>query len=402
MFEKSVRISTEKEIETYNDGASPTSESGSSTTAIPSPTTPTQLPQCLRAKDPAKDLEHPLHGWPELARLIAKKPDFEAFQSFKDLNIKSLLYYQAELDQLREDLHRVEWGDYREGHNFGKHVGSLLVRKDSEDKKERKQIDLVIKIRGVLKEYNDAVLQYAQISALPKAHRLNVDSLRTWLSHSSGGNIQIQGHGAHTWGHLTQKEPKKPPLKHHFLSLLRSLVWTKKSEKDELDLMVPCAGREVDGLTRWVANEFVPFWQNLKDAYGKRNDPVSELPVVEPPQQEPAEEDIHEVDEIEISKTLNTYTEDRILRFTSSVATVIACLFPTVAISVLAKLHETAELLGLIAVFTAIFAIGLMFLTGSGTSRVEIFTATAAFSAVLVVFVQNQNGGSYNGNGNQD
>jgi hypothetical protein len=41
-------------------------------------------------------------------------------------------------------------------------------------------------------------------------------------------------------------------------------------------------------------------------------------------------------------------------------------------------MHTTAELLGFIALFTAIFAIGLMVLTDSGTSRTEIFTATAA------------------------
>jgi len=38
-----------------------------------------------------------------------------------------------------------------------------------------------------------------------------------------------------------------------------------------------------------------------------------------------------------------------------------------------------------------LFAIGLMGLT-TDTSRVQIFTATAAFSAVLVVFVQKQQG----------
>jgi len=71
------------------------------------------------------------------------------------------------------------------------------------------------------------------------------------------------------------------------------------------------------------------------------------------------------------------------------VATIIACLLPTVAITVLSKIHETGQRLGAIAGFTALFAAGLMCLTKAGTSRVEIFTATAAFSAVMVVFVQN-------------
>jgi len=77
------------------------------------------------------------------------------------------------------------------------------------------------------------------------------------------------------------------------------------------------------------------------------------------------------------------------LRISSTITTVVACLLPTVAISVLAELHTMGQTLGAIAGFTALFALGLSWLTG-GTSRVEIFTATAAFSAVMVVFVQNQ------------
>lgn len=76
--------------------------------------------------------------------------------------------------------------------------------------------------------------------------------------------------------------------------------------------------------------------------------------------------------------TIEIYREGRILRFTSFITTIVACLLPTVAIAVLAQLHTTAQLLGLIAVFTAVFAGGLMLLVDSGTSRVEIFTATAA------------------------
>jgi len=81
------------------------------------------------------------------------------------------------------------------------------------------------------------------------------------------------------------------------------------------------------------------------------------------------------------------------IRFTNHVATVIACLFPIIGIVVLSKIHTQAKILGFIALFTAVFAIGLMILTDSKTSRTDIFTATAAFAAVLVVFVQNQSPG---------
>jgi len=76
--------------------------------------------------------------------------------------------------------------------------------------------------------------------------------------------------------------------------------------------------------------------------------------------------------------------------FTSSVATLVACVLPIAAITVLSKLQSNSKTLGIMALFTVVFAGGLMYLAG-GASRVEIFTATAAFSAVMVVFVQNHN-----------
>lgn len=228
---------------------------------------------------------------------------------------------------------------------------------------------------------DDALLQYSQVSALPKADAYNVETLRVWLR--DVGNYPIEGPGDETWGDLTPlpKDPK--PLFTQFLLLLRNLVWSPKPQKGKanLDLIVPRPGHKVDGLTLWVANEFVPFYQNLKVAIhefatkrrreclplpnsGSRSNSVTTTSTASAEKEEPA--------------TLNTYSEDRMLRFTSSVATVIACLLPTLAIAILAKLHSTGVLLGVIAAFTAVFAIGLMFLTDAGISRVEIFTATAA------------------------
>ena len=66
------------------------------------------------------------------------------------------------------------------------------------------------------------------------------------------------------------------------------------------------------------------------------------------------------------------------LKFTSFVATVVACLLPTVAISILTTAETRAQKLGYIAGFTALFSIGLMWLAEPTTSRTQIFGATAA------------------------
>src|SRR3954463_13580909 len=55
--------------------------------------------------------EEPVEGWPKVAAFMAETPDFTSFGRFRDLNIKSLLYYQAELNRFRLKLHETEWRD---------------------------------------------------------------------------------------------------------------------------------------------------------------------------------------------------------------------------------------------------------------------------------------------------
>ncbi|KAJ8065317.1 hypothetical protein OCU04_006008 [Sclerotinia nivalis] len=355
--------------------ASPTATSQSDETVVGSPTSQLQFTSgpWEEDTDPFKDPEKPLPGWPLVSKLIAKYPDLEAFKAFRDLNVKSLLYYQAELENLRMKLHQAEYNEYRQ---------------------------------------DDALLQYSQITALPRADPYNVETLRVWLKRV--GDHCIIGPAACTWGDYTESVRKVKPLKWQFTSLLRSMFWPTAPEPDLLDLVVPRQGHKVDSLTRWVANEFVPFWHSLKQTLRRKKVKTASEETGLPTTETKSNSSVGEVktqrsfrswlahrnnstgaikgDSNSKSRTgLTVYSEARMLRFTSSIATVIACLLPTVAIAVLSSLQSTVEILGVIAAFTAIFAIGLMFLTDAGTSRVEIFTATAAFSAVMVVFVQNQN-----------
>src|SRR6266699_3897191 len=77
-------------------------------------------------------------------------------------------------------------------------------------------------------------------------------------------------------------------------------------------------------------------------------------------------------------------SEKTILKFTSAAATVAACILPTVAIGILTTATTTTQKLLYIGGFTALFAIGLMYLTDE-TARVQIFTATAAYVVPLPV-----------------
>ncbi len=82
--------------------------------------------------------------------------------------------------------------------------------------------------------------------------------------------------------------------------------------------------------------------------------------------------------EAKVVPTIQTYSNNNIRKFTSHVATIIACLLPIVAIGVLSTMHRTAEIIGFITLFVGIFAIGLMCVADADTKRTDIFTATAA------------------------
>jgi hypothetical protein len=120
--------------------------------------------------NPANNVNIPVDGWPTLAKIVAQKPDLEAFASFTDLNIKSLLYYQAELMYLRKKLHKVEWRDFRTSNSensssYAENLEFLMSDRDnSEESRENgdeepelmpEQWILIEKIRKTLNKYSN-------------------------------------------------------------------------------------------------------------------------------------------------------------------------------------------------------------------------------------------------------
>ncbi|KAE8447982.1 hypothetical protein EG329_009905 [Mollisiaceae sp. DMI_Dod_QoI] len=380
------------------------------------------------SSNPEKDLSKPLPGWPELATVIAKNRDFEAFQVFRDLSAKSLLYYQAQLVDLRKDLHGLEWRNNREGRfkdagKLNSRADLLVLTESDDDDDTREQMDLVNKIREVLKDYYAALLQYSQINSLPEADPINVKSLRTWIEDPQLGNMPISGPGSATWGKLLARSDSQPsPLTQEFFDVVWSLFGSKQPEKDDLDLVVPCKVEKLDGFTRWIATKVVPFWQHYKDrkssfwkilwteirGKAKEVDEEKDHSSAKTRKTRKKSSSIKErifwlfswnkgnekPPEAKSVPTIQTYSNKSMRKITLRAATLIACLLPIVAIGVLSTMHRTAEIIGFITLFVAIFAIGLMCVADADTKRTDIFTATAAFSAVLVVFVQGQNSGT--------
>jgi len=104
----------------------------------------------------------PPTGWPRLAQKMVEKPELESFFRFRELNVKNLLYYQVEIAELEADLRAAEIADWKM-HSSGKREeafarGAYLMQRAQDEidtpYEERRQFQLILKIRGRLKEYS--------------------------------------------------------------------------------------------------------------------------------------------------------------------------------------------------------------------------------------------------------
>ncbi|KAF2692108.1 hypothetical protein K458DRAFT_381932 [Lentithecium fluviatile CBS 122367] len=302
-------------------------------------------------------------GWPQLTALMAQNQDFAAFSRFKELNVKSLLYYQCQLALLEKELRILEVNDAANPDEYPLFADNLIMS-DSE------QFRLVETIRRVLKEYNEALLQFAKVCALPDPEPFNMQTLRKWLQHPNHGKFTLRslsGDLQNTWGNLDIPEPSTHLLRwagRIVLGLFWSLEPKDKLECKELDLVWTAPPVKTDGLTRWIASEIIPWLRALHRALHRESKGGQHL-----------------------SKGLVYWSERPALKATGAASTVIACLLPVVAIWVLAYVDGLNKLLWCITGFTLAFVLGLILLTQGESTRTEIFAATAAFSAVLVVFI---------------
>jgi hypothetical protein len=237
-------------------------------------------------------------------------------------------------------------------------------------------------IRNYLTNLSDeALLQYSQVSALPEPESCNMKTFRIWLRNQ---DFDIVGDGEqHTWGNLYKMEKDQGSLRRRFVKLLWSLVWSNPSSSDDLDLVAIRPPQNIDGFTRWVAGDFFPYYNDFCEymrTRRTRDEEAAGRPTQHPEEEKPKEEEEPKEEEPPAPKTntLSTYSESGMLKFTSSVSTVVACLLPTVAIIVLAQVQGMRNLLLCLVGFAVIFSTGLIFLTSGTTSRIEIFTATAA------------------------
>ncbi|KFA70852.1 hypothetical protein S40288_11613 [Stachybotrys chartarum IBT 40288] len=180
-----------------------------------------------------------------LAGLFSSWPDVLTIRRFRELQIRNLLFYQAELAHLEAELHELEDEDARQNSNplhrvnfrwtphmngvnvttatasnHGQGAGTSIPPVQSTPQTTASLLyrDEVLQIRRTLADYSrfsnntkiafnnyaltspdDTVEQYKRLCSLPGAERLDMVFLHEWLNDNRYGNYFIAGDVEDAW-----------------------------------------------------------------------------------------------------------------------------------------------------------------------------------------------------------
>ena len=84
---------------------------------------------------------------------MASNADFECFRRFREVNVKNLLYYQVEISMIETELRRLEIEDNAPEKCYATYADSIFECRNK-GRAERKQYDLVLRLRQALAEYS--------------------------------------------------------------------------------------------------------------------------------------------------------------------------------------------------------------------------------------------------------
>ncbi|CZR64985.1 uncharacterized protein PAC_14885 [Phialocephala subalpina] len=302
------------------------------------------------------DIEHANHnvnltrGFALLASKINSDIDkiSTIYRRFDELSARNLLFYQAELAELEYELKRLDDEDrkakdeisvacQRDWSTFARHAASAdrgSADRGATKAREKQKMEHTMKIRDILEKYQttDAALAAHQLLLnCPPPSKNTITALRNWFFQNTSGT-KNGDKSPHLWGASST-----------IFSIPRDLV----------ALRVPA---DQDRLSSFIHNNFGAFFQTSA-ADGR-----------------------------------TTYTSEKaISRFVAILSTILAAVMLFGAIISLYAVKSEKALLGMLSGWTASFAACVGLLTNA--RRDQVFGATAAHAAVLVVFVSGNLGG---------
>ncbi|KAH7086523.1 hypothetical protein FB567DRAFT_603571 [Paraphoma chrysanthemicola] len=277
------------------------------------------------------ELGHIRDGYPTLASWIARDPDNETlvFRRFSRLSARNVLHLQAQLvaleydiDQLDEDARRSPDMETRQA---SRRWETLMEHAGDAARPEISRVQKLDELNSLLKNYYEAVTLQSQIAAMRRPENRPLNAFRNFLE-----------------GRITSGKSAKA------LPLISGRA--KAFLDDENDLMTLAKPIEEDYLSRFLQDHWLFRKRKTDDPY----------------------------DRTTIHKNLH------VVRTVAALDMVLAAILLIGAIVNLYLVPSPKAKLGLIAMYTMLFASSVALCTNA--RRAEVFAATAAYAAVLVVY----------------
>jgi hypothetical protein len=104
-----------------------------------------------------------MEGYAKIAELMGRHPELAIIRKFKTANLQNLLYLQAEITYLEEELRQIEIRDIRHGQpreNF-QHDWWYLANTDTAE--DNQQWTKALELRNKLGQYSKQALQVQSV-----------------------------------------------------------------------------------------------------------------------------------------------------------------------------------------------------------------------------------------------
>ncbi|KUJ16321.1 uncharacterized protein LY89DRAFT_734427 [Mollisia scopiformis] len=285
----------------------------------------------------------PIRGFALVAAKINSDSDKTTtiYRRFDELSARNLLFYQAELAELEDDLKQLDDEDrvandktseacQRDWRSFEIHANG--VNGTEVRAREKEKMELVMKIREKLEKYHAALAAHRLLLQSPLASKSTLRALRNWFFNNSAGT-KDGDRAAQLWG-------------------ASSNIFS-----DPHDLVALRVPADQDRFSSFIHHNFGVFFQTASPD-GR-----------------------------------TTYTsEAAIARFIAILSTILAAVLLFGSIISLYVVKSDKALLGMLSAWTVLFAACVGLLTNA--RRDQVFAATAAYAAVLVVFISGNLGGT--------
>ncbi|RDI80183.1 putative copper-transporting ATPase [Venturia inaequalis] len=284
----------------------------------------------------------PEQGYPRLASRMGLFPETAIFTRFSDLTARNLLYLQAELLHLRNYLEDMEMRARSEDKEKAKKMARSwwdLCNEAQEEGIENGQWNLILSIREKLKEYEKALIRAKTIAHFHKPFNSDLHDLQAYIDSPHMDTRPFRAVESSVWGNLN-----------HPKDCARDLAALRIRQVD-------------DPFTEMVMTRLVrPFFRIIGHRFMKK-DPALEV------------------------YADGECKDDTAREFARAITTFLACIILVGSINVLYFIPKSSMVsrIGAIWAFSVVFALCLLvFAKGK---PIEVFSATAAFTAVQVVFI---------------